>query len=173
MVGAMSLQSVREDVMTKNQEMQGLMRLYREQAGQQSVSMHDVAKFAVSKGWPLPKPKSALDRLAAQFSAAAREEVRRDEVSGRPYRANLAVVEWHGNQQLTLWTDIDEAPRHVAQKAFVQRREQMVGDAVQLTFDVMHWNRVNEGEDPIVMPMDFEPDVQWRINAPGDDEKAA
>lgn len=158
---------------TKKQEMHYLIRAYREKTGQQSVNMHDVAKFAASQGWPMPAPKSALDRLAEQFSAAAREEVRKDEVTGRPYRANLAVTTWQGNEQFTLWTDIDEAPRPIAQKAFVQRREQMVGDAVQLTFDVMHWNRVNEHDEPINMPLDFTDDVAWRLNAPDEDDKAA
>jgi len=75
---------------TKKQEMQALIRMYREKTGKQSVDMHDVANFAVSKGWPLPKPKNPLDRLAEQFSLAAREEIRKDPETGRPYRANLA-----------------------------------------------------------------------------------
>ena len=154
--------------------MQAIIRMFREEAGETTVDMHDVARFAAGKGWPLPMPKSPLDRLAEQFSAAAREELRRDEVTGRPYRANLAVNERLANgQQRTLWDDIDMAPRSFAHKSFVQRREQMVGDAVQLTFDVMHWNRINESEEPIEMPMDFTDDVQWRINAPMDDDKAA
>lgn len=153
----------------KSTEMQALIRMYREQKGIQSIDMHEVAKFAISKGWPLPKPKTALERLAEQFSAAAREETRRDEVTGKPYRANLAVTTAQG----TLWTDIDVAPRPFAHKAFVQRREQMVGDAVQLTFDVMHWNRINPQHEPIEMPMDFNDDVEWRMNAPDDDAKAA
>lgn len=157
----------------KSQEMQSIIKRYKEATGQTSVDMHDVAKYAVSMGWPLPKPKTALERLAEQFSGAAREEIRRDEVTGRPYRANLAVTTWQGSVQTTLWTDIDEAPRHIAHRSFQQRREQMVGDAVQLTFDVMHWNRVNDAEEPIRMEMDFNDDVQWRINSPGDDEKAA
>lgn len=99
--------------------------------------------------------------------------MRHDKVTGRPYRANLAVVQWNNGQQLTLWHDIDVAPRRVAHKAFVQRREQMVGDALQLTLDVTHWNRVHEGEDPIVMPLDFTDDVEWRLNAPDQDDKAA
>lgn len=157
----------------KNQEMQALIRMYREQSGNQSVEMHEVAKFAVSKGWPLPKPRTALDRLAEQFSAAAREETRRDEVTGKPYRANLAVTIWQGNTQMTLWTDMDEAPRPIAQKSFVQRREQTVGDVLQLTFDVMHWNRINPNDEPINMPTDYTDDVQWRMNAPDEGEKAA
>lgn len=157
----------------KSQEMQSIMKRYKEATGQASVDMHDVAKYAVSMGWPLPKPKTALERLAEQFSGAAREEIRRDEVTGKPYRANLAVTTWQGSQQITLWTDIDVAPRNIAHRSFQQRREQMVGDAVQLTFDVLHWNRVNEAEEPIGMEMDFNDDVQWRINGPGNDEKAA
>lgn len=158
---------------TKNQRLQNIIKLYRQRTGNESVDMHEVAKFAAEMGYQLPKPKTAIERLAEQLSAAAREEVRRDSVTGRPYRANLAVVQWVNGSQLTLWHDIDVAPRRVAQKAFVQRREQMVGDALQLTLDVNHWNRVHEHEDPIVMPMDFTDDVEWRLNAPDVDDKAA
>jgi hypothetical protein len=160
-------------VSTKSQRLQRLIQHYRDETGNASVDMHEVAKFAADRGYPLPKPKSALDRLAEQLSIAAREEVRHDKVTGRPYRANLAVVQWNNGQQLTLWHDIDVAPRRVAHKAFVQRREQMVGDALQLTLDVTHWNRVHECEDPIVMPLDFTDDVEWRLNAPDQDDKAA
>ena len=158
---------------TKKQEMQSLIRAYRASSGNQEVDMHEVAKFAAAKGWPLPKPKSALDLLAEQFSDAAREETRRDEVTGRPYRVNHAFTERAGPQQMTFWVDIDEAPRPIALKSFYQRREQMVGDAVQLSFDVEHWNRVNEAEQPIVMEMDFTDDVEWRKNAPHEDQRAA
>jgi hypothetical protein len=160
-------------VSTKSQRLQRLIQHYRDETGNASVDMHEVAKFAADRGYPLPKPKSALDRLAEELSTAAREEVRHDKVTGQPYRANLAVVQWNNGQQLTLWHDIDVAPRRVARKAFVQRREQMVGDAVQLTLDVTHWNRVHDHEEPIVMPLDFTDDVEWRLNAPGEDDKAA
>lgn len=159
--------------MKKSQEMQRIMKRYKEETGRTSVDMHEVAKYAVGMGWPLPKPKTAIERLAEQFSGAAREEVRKDSVTGKPYRANLAVTTWQGNQQTTLWHDIDEAPRSVAHRSFQQRREQMVGDAVQLTFDVMHWNRINAAEDPIKMEMDFTDDVEWRLAGPDDEAKAA
>lgn len=159
--------------MTKAQQMQNIIKRYREETGKDSVNMHDVAKYAAGMGWPLPKPKTALERLAEQFSSAAREEVKKDEITGKPYRVNLAVTTWQGSQQMTLWTDIDVAPRHVAHKSFQQRREQTVGDIVQLTFDVMHWNRVNETQEEIVMPTDFTDDVLWRINAPDEEEKSA
>ena len=158
---------------TKSQRLQNIIKLYRQRTGNESVDMHEVAKFAAEMGYQLPKPKSGLDRLAEQLSSAAREEVRRDDATGRPYRANLAVVQWINGSQLTLWHDIDVAPRRIAHRSFVQRREQMVGDALQLTLDVHHWNRVHAEEDPIVMPLDFADDVEWRLNTPDQDGKAA
>lgn len=153
--------------------MQKIIRKFREESGEASVDMHKVAAYAEAMGWPMPKPRTALERLAEQFSSAAREEVRRDNVTGRPYRVNLAVTTWQGQQQLTLWTDIDEAPRPIAHKSFQQRREQMVGSAVQLTDDVAHWNRVNPEQTGIQMEMDLRDDVLWRQNAPDEDQEEA
>lgn len=159
--------------LTKKQQMQRIIQWYREETGNDAIDMHEVAKFAVKKGWQLPKPKDPLAHLAEQFSDAAREETRIDEKTGRPYRANLAVVNHTASGQYTLWGDIDTAPRKFARKAFVQRREHMVGEAVQLTLDVNHWNSINSHEEPIFMPMDFTDDVDERLNSPDDEEMAA
>jgi hypothetical protein len=158
---------------TKKQQMQRVIQWYREETGSDTVDMHEVAKFAVKKGWKLPIPKDPLAHLAEQFSDAAREETRIDEKTGKPYRANLAVVNHTSTGQYTLWGDIDTAPRKFARKAFVQRREHMVGEAVQLTLDVNHWNSVNPIEEPIFMPMDFTDDVDERLNAPDEQDIAA
>jgi hypothetical protein len=159
---------------SKKQERMMWMRRYKDETGQASIDMKDLAKYMMGKGWPMPEPKTPLERLAEQLSDDAREEMRRDSKTGRPYRANLAVTVRQGRgQQMTLWTDIDEAPRHIAQKAFVQRREQMIGDGLQLTFDVTHWNSVNPQDVAIEMPMDFTDDIQWRLNSPGEGEEAA
>ena len=156
--------------MKKKEEMRRIIRLYKEKTGKKEYEMHEVAEFAVkTMGWPLPTPKGPMDQLAELFSKAAREETRKDSVTGHSYRANLAATTWSGGKQLTLWADIDQAPRKFARKSFVQRREQMVGDAVQLTLDLRHWNRVNQNEEPIDMPMDFTEDVEWRLNAPEDE----
>jgi hypothetical protein len=58
-------------------------------------------------------------------------------------------------------------------KSLIQRREQMVGDALQLTFDANHWNGIHPGEEPIEMPLDFTDDVQWRMNVPCGEEEAS
>jgi hypothetical protein len=158
---------------TKHQEMQRLIRHYKDVTQKTEVNMHEVAQFAVGKGWPLPRPIAALDRLAKEFSEAAREEIRHDKKTGHPYRANHAVTTAYGAKQLTLWVDIDEAPRKPMLKSLVQRREQMVGDGLQLTLDAMHWNNIHPTEDPIKLPLDLTDDVEWRLNAPNEGEKAS
>lgn len=159
---------------TQRQRLQNIIKLYKQRTGNTSVIMQDVAKFAAELGWQLPKPKDPLDVLAEQLSKAAREEVRKDAVTGRPYRANLAVTTAkQDGTQYTFWTDIDEAPRHVAHRSFTQRREQMIGDALQLTFDATHWNRVHAEEEPIVMVLDFSDDVAERTTAMDIEDQAA
>lgn len=160
--------------MTRHQEMQAIIRQYKDETGRTEVDLNAVARFAVSKGWPLPKPADPMERLARDFARAARTEVRRDASTGKPYRANHAVTTKQGEEQLTLWIDIDEAPRKLMHKSLVQRREQMVGDGLQLSLDADHWNTIHPAEEPILVPLDLTDDVEWRKNAPDeDDEKVA
>ena len=131
--------------------------------------MHDVAKYGKEIGWKMPKAPSDIDLLASELSDAARQEYRTDPKTGKPYRANHCYTQ--GSQQFTLWFDIEEAPRPIMQKSLIQRREQVVGDCLQLTLDTLHWNSVHPEEEPIVMPVDFTEDVEWRSHAP--QEKAS
>jgi hypothetical protein len=151
---------------TKSQERQRFIRFYKEQTGDKAVDMHKVAKFAALNGWKLPTPPDPLDMLAKEFAQSAREEVRYDKKTNRPYRANHAIAITQGTQQLYLWIDIDEAERKPMLKSLVQRREQMVGDAYHLTLDADHWNSIHAEEEPITMPLDFLDDVNWRKNGP-------
>ncbi|TNE40041.1 MAG: hypothetical protein EP347_04180 [Alphaproteobacteria bacterium] len=159
--------------MGKTQEMQRLIRAYKDEKKVATVDMHKVAKWAAGKGWPLPKPQSPLDLLAKKFAQAARQETKVDNISGDPYRVNHSFPVKQGDEQLHLWIDIDEAPRGPMLKSLVCRREQMIGDGLQLTFDAEHWNRINSGDDPIEMDMDFTLDIEWRRNGKDDEEGAA
>lgn len=159
--------------MSKKREMQRLIRAYKDESGEREIDMKKVAKWAAGKGWPLPVPTNPLDMLAKQFADAAREEIRRDEQTGRPYRANHSFVTVQGGEQLHLWIDIDEAERGPFMKSLMTRREQMVGDGLQLTLDKMHWNSINPTKEPIEIPLDFTFDVELRLNAPDDDEEEA
>jgi hypothetical protein len=118
--------------MSRKNEMQRLIKQYKFETGAREVDMHEVARWMTAQGWPLPPPIDPIDRLAKELSKAAREEVRYSD-SGRPYRANHAFPSPQGGKQLMLWVDIDEATRPQMHRSLNLRREQMVGDAVQLT----------------------------------------
>ena len=159
---------------TMSEKRQDFVRHFKEKYGVMSADMKEVAAEAQRMGWKMPQPKTPLDLLAEQFSDSQREEIRKDDVTGRPYRANLAVTTWQGTAQTVLWTDIEVAPRHVAHKSLAQYRDQMVGEAVKMTDTADHWNRVHPNDEPINMELDFGPDVEWERNAPPfNDEKAA
>ena len=146
--------------MTEDQQMIAFIRHYRQQTGKNVWDMHDVAKEAKRMGWKMPKPQTSEEILAKKFSRAARTETRVDPETGERYRVNHAVVE--DGSQMTLWVDIDDAPRHVMHKSVTNRREQVVGDLLQLTTDVEHWNRKNPSQEPLQIPLDFGPDIEWR-----------
>lgn len=159
--------------MSKKRDKQRLIRAWKDETGETEIDMHKVAAYAVSKGWPLPRPKDPLELLAREFTDAAREEISTDPKTGRPYRVYHSVPVQNGQTTLFHWVDIREAPRKVMHKSLINRREQMVGDGLQLTFDAMFWNSLHPTEDPIQLPMDLGPDIEWRMNAPDEDDKAA
>jgi hypothetical protein len=159
--------------MSKRREMQRIIRHYKDDTGEREVDMHKVVKWAVAKGWPLPRPADPLELLAKEFTDAARDEIKHDNETGEPYRVYHSITVRHGESQLHLFIDIDEAPRHQMLKSLISRREQMVGDGLQLTLDKEHWNRINLKQDPIDIPMDLTLDIEWRRHAPKDGEEAA
>src|SRR3990167_6204663 len=132
-----------------------MIRWYREETGLAAVEMREVVKWAVLRGWQLPRPIDPLDRETAEFAQAAREEYRPDPKTGRPYRVNHAVPVGRDGQWSYLWFDIDNAPRPPMLKALVARREQIVSDVLHLTDDADHWNSINPDEEPILIQTDF------------------
>lgn len=156
--------------MSKKNEVLAVIHQYKFETGKTEVDMHDVARWAMQRGWRRPKPRDPVDQLASEFSKAAAQEMRHD-ANGRAYRANHAVSFTQNGKQLVFWVDIDQAPRKLIHKSLIQRREQMVGDAVQLSFDAEHWNTTHPKEEPIVIPLDFTDDVEWRKNG-AQDKKA-
>lgn len=154
---------------TKKHEMRNFIEFYKEKTGNDELDMKEVAKLAVKNGWPLPDPVDPYDRLAKQFTDVAREVIRHDKTTGRPYRVYHAIPVVNGAQQQFRYIDIDEAPRKKMHKSLILRREQMVGDAYHLTLDSDHWNSINPEEEPISLPLDFGPDVDWRKNGPAEE----
>lgn len=156
---------------TKAEMRQRILREYKAAHGPGPVTAQAVAEWAVKHGLEkLPDPVDPLTRLAEDYSKAFREEHRRDPTTGRTYRANHAVTVSSGGKQYTIWGDIDEQPRPFMQKAFTQRREQIVGDCLQLTLDCDHFNSTHPDEEPIQIPLDFSDDVAERKSVPPDDD---
>ncbi len=156
---------------TKAELRQRILRAYKAEHGSEPVTALAVAQWAVKQGLePAPVPVDPMARLAEEYSKAFREEHRRDPRTGRTYRANHAVTEVRGGKQYTIWGDIDEQPRPFMQKAFTQRREQIVGDCLQLSLDCDHYNSHHPEEEPIQIPLDFTDDVAERKFVPPDND---
>ena len=148
--------------MSKKKDMQRLIRHYKDETGEFEVDMKKVARFAELKGWKMPVPKDPIDVLAQELSRAARDEVDYNDETGRPYRVNHAVIQKQGQQSFFVWVDINSAPRSIMLKSFNLRREQMVGDGTQLSYDQDHWNSIHPEEEPIQLEMDLTLDVEIR-----------
>jgi hypothetical protein len=138
-----------------------LQRIWRdyEAAGMTTpATAREVAEWAVSKGLLQSREHDPIADLAEDLARAWREEYRIDD-QGRRYRAMHAVRITTGGAQFAFWADIDSAPRRHIEKAFGQRRQQIVADCYQLKVDADSYN-YNRGKDqPIQIVLDFTQDV--------------
>jgi hypothetical protein len=150
--------------LSKIAERQKFIRYYQEQTGEAEVDMHAVAKMALGMGWEAPPPVTEEDRLAKLFKNAARQDVRHDRKTGRPYRAWHAVPKQAADGQLVFsYIDIDnpQTKPESFRKACVLRREQSVGDQLQLRLDQIHWNDSRSPEQQVeILPADMEFDIE-------------
>jgi hypothetical protein len=123
--------------------------------------MRDAVKWGIERNLietPTPDP---YEKLVEDMARALREEYGIDRF-GRRYRKNHAVRVTKGGVQHTMWAIMDAAPRDHMQKAFIQRREQIVGDCVQLATDVDVYNDIKSDQPPIPMLFDFRDDIAER-----------
>lgn len=121
---------------------------------------HAIAAWAYREGLHKPSEKAVIDAIASDIAQVFREEYRVDR-EGRRYRAKHAAKHKHGNRSLSLWADMDDptTPHAHFQKSFAQRRNQIVGDCLQLKTDVDVYNDKRTPRDPIQVPLDFTLDV--------------
>ena len=71
--------------MSKVKERQRFIRYWMDQTGETEIDMHAVAKMALKMGWDVPPPISTEGRLAKLFKDAARQDIRHDRKTERPY----------------------------------------------------------------------------------------
>ncbi|HEY5030769.1 MAG TPA: hypothetical protein VIK39_20370 [Candidatus Angelobacter sp.] len=148
--------------MTKNELLQQIWHTYDGENGHRPSSTREAVDKAIDEGL-LEEPRiDPREILAAQMAAALREEIQTD-VKGRRYRVNHAVRVTKGGVQHTFWANMGFAPHDHMERAFAQRREQVIGDLVQLKTDVDVYNDLNKGKRPeIQLILDFADDVAER-----------
>jgi len=152
----------------RNEQLQALIQRYKAETGEKTVDMDKVADWAIKRGATMPKPKTARELFAAQLADAARAEYRTDPKTGLSYRANHAMRQrTQDGRQAVLWFDMEDATRPQMLYSLSDRRQQMVGDAVHLKIDEMIWNSKHPDEQQIDLDMDFNYDVEERLNSPG------
>lgn len=153
---------------TYNEQLQRVWHDFEEANGFLPSSARDAVKWGVERGMITVSPPDPYDKLAEDMARALREEYGTDRL-GRRYRKNHAVRVTKSGVQHTMWAMLGEAPREHMQKAFIQRREQIVGDCVQLDTDVEVYNDMSAGQPPIRMLWDFRDDVAERRTWDEDD----
>lgn len=143
------------------EQLQSVWRKYEAEHGSVPATAREAVSWGVRRGMIDLPEVDPLDKLASDMSTALREEYAVDK-EGRRYRVNHAVRVSKGGVQYTFWAIMKDAPREHMQKAFIQRREQIVGDCVQLNTDVEAYNAIHIEQRPIQMLFDFRDDIDER-----------
>lgn len=146
---------------TYRQQLQQIWHRYEHEHGFIPATLRDAIQWAVSKGLIEIPEVDPLAKLVDDMGAALREEYATDS-EGRRYRVNHAVKVTRRGVQYTFWAMMPDAPREHMQKAFIQRRQQIVDDCVQLATDVSAYNAMKNDQQPIQMLFDFRDDVEER-----------
>ncbi|RKE85423.1 hypothetical protein [Rhizobium sp. AG855] len=141
-----------------SEQMQSIFDRYTEEVDSGPVSLDDVATWAISEGLFKPQPRDVVKICREALAESLRQEKRVDS-NGRRYRAKHSVRTNIGGVQLSLWADIDTAPRSFMEKSFSQRRKAIADDCFQIKQDVDHFNEVNPTELPLLVVLDFTDDV--------------
>jgi hypothetical protein len=158
----------------REQIIQRLARLYREENDTDSVDPDGrFADYLIENGVKPPRVPTPRELLARVAKAALKHDIRRDEVTGQPYRG------WHPvpveedpvtGQRHFLYFDIEVAKRIEMEKAVQLRVSGMVNDGVQVVRDAAHWNRINPDDAPLAVQemLDLRDPVEWRMNSEED-----
>jgi hypothetical protein len=141
-----------------SEQMQAIFDRYTEEVDPSPVSLDNVAAWAIKQGLYRPQPRDVVKLCREALAESLRQEKRID-AKGRRYRAKHSVRTNIGGVQLSLWADIDNAPRSFMEKSFSQRRKAIADDCFQVKQDVDHFNDENKTELPLQIVLDFTDDV--------------
>lgn len=147
---------------TKNEKLQAAWHSYERIRKHVPTGTKEAVRWAVHEGLLELPTIDPYEVLAGQMATALREEMATNE-KGQRYRVNHAVRITRGGVQQTMWATMGFAPHDHMERAFTQRREQIVGDCVQLKIDVDTYNALKPQNLPKVqLVLDFTDDVAER-----------
>ena len=147
---------------TKEERLQQVWHHYDSDHGHQPTSTREAVRWAVSEGLLELPEVDPHEVLAGQMPQALRDEYA-THPDGRRYRVNHAVRISKGGVQLTFWGTMGFASHEHMEKAFAQRREQIIGDNLQLKTDVDVYNDLNKGKRPTIqLVLNYTEDVAER-----------
>jgi hypothetical protein len=178
MVGVMFTPLTINPLTTKDTNMAGkktlqkMIELYKIKTGKQEMDPADIMEFALKNGVTLPTPTDPKKLLIKQISDAAGDVLRVDRKTGRPHRAYHSVPVQQGGQMSFFWVDIEDATRQQMVRSSNRRREHVVGELTQHTFDLEYWASINPTEEQIPLEKDFTLDVEIRKATDGEDDAA-
>jgi hypothetical protein len=151
--------------MTKNEKLQQIWHKFESEHGHKPSGTREAVDKAIEDGLLEVPHIDPREILASQMAAALRDEMDTD-AKGRRYRVNHAVRISQSGVQLTFWASMGYAPHDHMERAFAQRREQIVGDNLQLQIDVDVYNDLNRGKRPeIQLVLNYADDVAERQQA--------
>src|SRR6266480_7945455 len=144
------------------ERMQKACHKYDSRQSHKPSTMRQAAEWAVQDGLLELPDVDPYDILADRMANAVRTETRTDPL-GRRYRVNHAVRVTRSGVQYTFWGVMGYANHEFMERAFTQRREQIVGDNLQLRIDVDVYNDMNRGTRPeIQLVLDYTEDIAER-----------
>ncbi len=143
--------------MTYGDQLRAIANQYFEGADGPATA-RKIAAWAIQNNLWRPQPADLIGQCADQLARAMREEYITDP-QGRTVRAKHAARITEGSEQLTLWADIQTASREHMSIAFQQRRNQILGECIQLKRDVDSFND-NRAPVPIQMSFNFTYDLE-------------
>ncbi|NQT17729.1 MAG: hypothetical protein HQ582_33545 [Planctomycetes bacterium] len=150
-----------------NEQMLDIAAAYLAQGGTKPYDLGDLAAFAINGGHYQGQAKALLQQCKRDFARAFREQYHTDP-QGRDVRTyHAAERQDDGSVQKVFWADMRDAEPGHMELAFLQRRNQIVGDCVQLKKDADSYNDNNKDGASIQLTFDFTDDIAER-EQPGD-----
>ena len=149
-----------------SEQLLDIKEMFLTNGGTHPIDLDALARFAINGGhWK--RPSSVMIQLCKRDFARSMREQYHTDPQGRQVRTFHAVKTTVAGIQQVFWDDMREAPTGHMQLALQQRRNQIVGDCVQLKRDVDSYNDNNTFGENVQMEFNFIYDIAER-EQPGD-----